>query len=122
VQQWLKQASLSRLCRAALHPEDIHPGFKTQIVCTNLEPSPWLLAKIQTTANLDAPTVIQTDFAILDNAGYRRDAVICLGIFFPLNIRYHVGVTWGRPGFDVGRKAALCMPRFSYLVKPLKNQ
>lgn len=63
-------------CRQAHHrpqiscSKDIHLGFKalaqTQIVCTNLEPSPWLLVKIQSTANLDDPSVIQSDFAVMD--------------------------------------------------------
>lgn len=50
--------------------EDIHLGFKafpqTQIVRPHLEPPPRLLVEVQSSPDLDDPTVIQTDFAVMD--------------------------------------------------------
>jgi len=33
-----------------------------------------------------------------------------------LRSRHNLSFTWGRPGLDVGREAAQCIPRPSYLV------
>lgn len=55
---------------ADLRAENIDLGFKAfaqaQIACAHLEPPPGLLVEVQSPPDLDAPAVIQTDFAVMD--------------------------------------------------------